>query len=285
MIWLIASALAADLGGTLAADGLHAPVDAGGLLAVDGARLPERWEARLDASLAHNALMAYNQTEPYALVSDLATLRAAAGLRLGPVRVAGRLPVGALLRAEGLEQPSVAAGDPGLGLLVSPWSGAKVAPALSLDLTLPLGGAALWLGDGGPTLEAAAVLDGEAGPWRLCLNGGVRLQPRVDLVLYHEEEGPSQARQLLTRGALQRLLGQRTHLSLELAGALGLAPFGAAQSSPLEGLLGLQREMTDGQFLRAGLGLGLAPGVGAPAARLMVGVGQAGGVAVAAGEE
>lgn len=275
MSWLLLSAaLAAEVDGLFAADALRPPTDAGGLLAVDGATLPERWEARLDATLAHHALLAYGPEDPLLLVEDALTVHASAGLRLGPLRVAGRVPLGALLRADGLDKVAVAAGDPGLSLKLSPWSGHKLAVALAGELSLPLGGDAVWLGDSGLCWTALGVLDGRAGAWRLALNAGLRSQPAVDLIVGDDADSPTLHRQLLTNAALERQLGARTSLSLELSGALSLPTPAADQSSPMELLLGVQHQDVRGQILRAGAGLGLLPGVGAPGLRLMVGVGQ-----------
>ncbi len=269
---LLGAALAAEVDGLFLADALRPPTDADGLLAVDGATLPETWEARLDATLAHHALLAYGPEDPLVLVEDVLTLHASAGLRLGPARLTGRVPLGALLRAEGLDQPAVAAGDPALGLTLSPWSGRRLAVAAAAELGIPLGGEALWLGSGGPSYSAIAILDGRAGAWRLALNAGIRGQPAVDLLLYDDADQPSLSRQILARAALERRLGQDSHLSLELAGALDT--HGYDQSTPLEALVGYRRQRAQGQILRVGAGLGLLPGVGAPGLRVMVGVGQ-----------
>lgn len=283
MVLLLGGALAADLGGTLRADDWRPPIDASGLLVTEGAGLGEGWEGRLDGSLAWHALSVYDASGVDVLVDELSLIQASAGRRLGPLRLGARLPLGAVLGADGLEKPAVAAGDPGLELKLSPWGDRRAAAGLVGELAVPLGGEALWLGTGGLSWSAALILDGHAGPWRLVLNGGLRGQTAKDLVLDSDTEGPTLARQLTARAALAWEMGRKaersaglSRISLEAQGATGEDPLGAGQARPLEVLLGFQREDQAGQSWRIGVGAGVLPGVGAPAARVTIGVGARG---------
>lgn len=284
MIALLAGvALAAYPPGTLRVDDWRPPIDADGLLVAEGASLGSRWEGRLDSSLAWHALAVYDAKGTEILVNDLMLVQASAGWRIGPLRLGARLPMGALLSGQDLEQPRIAAGDPGLELKISPWGDRRTALGLVGELALPLGGEQIWVGTGGLSWSSALILDGHAGPWRLVLDGGLRGQTEKDLVLDSDTEGPTLALQLTAKAALAREIGGRGEgsapvgrISLEAQGATGDDPLGAGQARPLELLLGFQRQDQAGQSWRVGVGAGLLPGVGAPAARLTIGVGALG---------
>lgn len=274
MSWLLLGlALGADPQGGFPADAWRPPLEADGLLAVEGAELPRGWEARLDGSWALRPLVAVGEAETVPLVQHLLSVQASASGRLGPLRLGARAPLGAVIGGESVEKPSFAAGDPSLSLKLCSGAGRPLAAAVQAELSLPLGGERLWLGATGASFSALLILDARIGAWRLALDGGLRAQPEADLVWDSEERGPSLGRQALAAGAIAREIGENGRLSLEVSAALGLDPRLAPQSTPLELLAGWRGLRPDGGLWRVGLGVGVLPGVGAPAARLLVGGG------------
>lgn len=269
---LLGAALAADLGGTFAADPLAPALD-GALYATDTTALPERFEARLSGVLAYHPLMSYTVDGASAVVGAAATVHASGALRLGPARLGLRLPGVVMLEARGLDRPRATAGDPEVQLKLSPWAGGRLGAALLLRGSAPLGGEALWAGAGSPTGAAELLLDARQEAWTIALNLGLRAQEPELLTLDGSSEGPRLGGQLVLRAGLARCDEARC-ASVELLGASGLSDLGEAQGTPLEALGAYRKRRDDGRSWTVGGGIGVLPGVGAPAARLFIGVGE-----------
>ena len=272
VVALLASALAADLGGRFSADP-WAPAMDGGLIGTDTSALPEGYEARLLTTLAYHPLMAYTATGVEPVVGAALTVHASAVWRLGPARLGLRLPGVALLSADGLDHPRATAGDPELQLKLRPWSSERAGVAVLLGGTAPLDGSAWWAGADGPTASAGLALDVHPGPWIAALDLGAELRPSTILTLSGDGEAPTLGGQWRARLGVGRQF-QWSFISIEAAAATGVADPGEAVNTPLEVLAQLERRRPDGRSWRVGGGIGVLPGVGAPALRLLVGVGQ-----------
>lgn len=270
----LGTVLAADLGGTFTADPLAPTLD-GIFFATDTSALPAPYEGRLSGVLAYHPLVAYTADGVTPVVGASATLHASAAWRLGPAQVGLRLPAVLILDAVGLDRPRATAGDPEIQVKLSPWADARLGLAALARVSVPLGGEALWAGAGSPTAAGELILDARQGPWTLGLNLGAAVQEPELLTLDGLSEGPRLGGQLTWRAGLGRC-GETRCLTAELVGATGLADLGEDQSSPLEALGAWRQTRPAGRSWWAGGAIGVLPGVGAPAARVFLGVGDAG---------
>ena len=270
---LLSAALAADLGGTFAADPLAPALD-GPLFATESTALPSGFEGRLSAVMAWHPLMSYSADGVSAVVGAETTFHASGAFTLGPARLGVRLPGVLLLSADGLDRPRAVAGDPELQLKLSPWASERARAALLIRGSVPLGGEQMWAGAGSPAGGLTLILDAHQDAWTLALNLGVQAQEAELLSLDGSSEGPRLGGQGLARLGLARCGDQRC-ASVELLGATGLSDLGEDQGTPLEVLASFRQDREDGRGWTLGGGFGLLPGVGAPAARLFIGVGEA----------
>lgn len=246
--------------------------DATRALALPEADVRPGWTTRADLQYLRNPLLHLDEDgHSTAVLASVLQLDLGASWGLGNLRLAATAP--AVLRYQGDSGlPGSTLGDPAaelkIALLPRPW---QVSLALLGGLSLPLGGYAVGLGEDGVTGQGGLLVDGQAGPLWLAGQAGARFRPQQaagELVL-------DDSLQLRSAASLHL---QRTDLTAELLSETALdAPFADYRSSPTELLLSVSHARDSGLLLRVGGGLGLVAGPGAPAWRLIIGVGQAGG--------
>ena len=260
-----------DLGGVLAADTLRPSVDSTTTLVTETHELPPSFDARATLVGSYKALVGYGPDgEIVDVIRDLAMVHWSAGARLGPVRLAAAVPAAVALKGEYFHGVLFAAGDPWFSLKVSPWADRPAGLAVDLAATVPLQASTIWAGSDGPTAELRLLGAIERERWSGALNLGVHAARAVPLTT-GGLEGPSLGSQALLRAAVGWQLSEPWRLEAELVGATALVDRDP-QSSPLEVLVGAVRADPDGRMVRLGVGAGLLPGVGAPAARVVLGV-------------
>lgn len=280
---------AATLGSTARADADLPPFDASSpLLAVDGEQavlVPGTttrpgFVARADLQHAH-APMVYvdGEGERTALIERATQLDLSAGWGWRRLRLEGTAPMVVLATgqdAHGQPAPSRAGlADPALRARWSalPGGPGKAGLAVQLGGRLPMGGATHGMGQPGPTGLAGLVVD--AAPGRLWTGA----QAEVAVAPQAEDRGLSLDDRLDLRAAASlRVTGEEgggVRVGLELRADTALrAPWSEGAASPTELLLTGLHARPGGLRLRIGLGAGVVPAVGAPAWRLLVGVGH-----------
>ncbi|MBN1337333.1 MAG: OmpA family protein [Deltaproteobacteria bacterium] len=201
------------------------------------------------------------------IVSDVVQLDGTAGYGFGPVRLGLHVPI--YLFTEGSGGSGAGLGDIALDGKVRFLDGTDAPVGLALDgrMALPTNTASAALGADGLQGDVALVIDRWMGDLYLGANLGVRFQPTTKL------ENTTWDDQLLVRLGGAYALSPEGGLSLELAGLSTFQDFGAAASSPVEGILGgWYRPEGGGLVVRAGAGTGLDSGIGAPRLRLLLAV-------------
>ena len=251
------------------AEPFRPPLDPGALLATELPQVTERAVARADLWQAHNLLIWTDAEtgEQVDLIGDLVTAHLAAARGNGHWRVGASVPLHALVRSDAYGSlPSFVAGD----LMVS----AKYRPgrlplAVTGGVLVPLQGDALQLGASVPAVDVGLVAGWQGERLSVGANAGLRVQ---DGVTIDNEDGSfeygSQAWYRL--GAAVGVL-RDWDLTAELAGSTGTE---SVYGRPLEVLVGTRREADSGRLLRAGVGVGVQEGIGAPTWRLLVGIGH-----------
>lgn len=276
----VAFALAGSARAEPAAEGLPALDASSPVLAVDGEHavlVPDTavhapFAARMDLQRAQDPLVLRElDGDTHSVLRGVWQLDLAAAWGWRRLRIAGTAPV--ILRHGDAVDGGSALGDPGLQAKVAlrPGGPDRVGLAALLGGTLPLSGASRALGSPGATGHAGLVLDAAPGPAWLGLSGAVVAGPRTT------DRGLTQDDALDLRAAIGLGLGGGNRLALEGRTRTDLRePWAEAATSPTELLLSAHHARPGGLRLRAGLGAGLVPGVGAPAWRLLLGVGHQG---------
>jgi outer membrane protein OmpA-like peptidoglycan-associated protein len=158
-----------------------------------------------------------------------------------------------------------ALGDLSLHARFELWRGSAVALAASAQVTLPTGDEDAYAGSDGLVMKGVGILGVRAGRLRMAGNLGVRVRTS-SAVLGNIEQGQEM---VFGAGLAVRLLR-----GLDAIGEVfGSTPLGGeGRLTPLEGLVGTRVWVTEQVAFSAGGGMGLTSGVGAPDARVFVGV-------------
>ncbi|MFT4979321.1 MAG: hypothetical protein ACI8S6_005231 [Myxococcota bacterium] len=275
-VWmgLIAAALGAGVPGeagyepeAISADPFRPPLDPGALLATELPEVTERLVARADMWQAHNLLIWTDADtgEQRDVIGDTLTVHLGAARGNGRWRLGVGVPLHLLLSSDAFDAPAFVAGDLAVSGKLRPRQGPA---ALTLGLSIPLEGVSHQLGAQTPALDVGAVVGRQGERLALGANAGLRLQ---DPVTIDNANGSFE----LGSQAWYRLGGGYTvagdwDLTAELMGAVAAD---SVSGQPLELLVGTRSE-ADGRLVRAGLGVGLRAGIGAPTWRLLVGIGR-----------
>ncbi|MCK6503761.1 hypothetical protein L6R53_10235 [Myxococcota bacterium] len=285
---LLLLAGAALPGPAAAAEGLPAFDASSPLLAADGeqaALVPGTaarpgFVARVDVQHAH-APMVYDDGEggriPLIAAATQVDLSASWGWR--HLRLEGTAPMVVRATGETLDGAPAASraglADPALRARFAalPGGAGRVGLAAQAGARLPMQGATHGMGQPGPTGLAGVVVDAAPGRLWAGLQAEVAVAPRA------EDRGLSLDDRLDLRAAASLRvagapeLGTRVGVELRADTALA-APWAQGPASPTELLLTGLHARPGGLRLRLGLGAGVVPAVGAPAWRLLVGVGH-----------
>lgn len=290
-LWLWMAPVAAQAAGVpgtpgyvpdaLDAEPFRPALDPGGLLTTESPAVAGRSSARADVWAAHNLLLWTPESgDAVALIGDTMTLHLAAGRTLGRTRIALSAPLHLLAGSETFDVPALIAGDVRLSVK-RPLTGWL---AVQGDLSAGMGGDAYQLGSSAPRAEASLAAGRRGEQRALLANLGVRLQQATTLQTLSDGDLSLGNAAWYRVGVAQTLNPAHTlEMTAELHGAIAS---GSISGQPLEAMLGLQqqpppsgrddgeREGDGGGRVRVGLGVGLRPGIGAPAWRLLVGVGH-----------
>jgi outer membrane protein OmpA-like peptidoglycan-associated protein len=156
-------------------------------------------------------------------------------------------------------------GDVTLHARVAIWKNDVVALAASAQLGLPTGDAGAYAGSDGLVVKGLAIVGVRVGRLRLAVNSGARARTS-SAVLGNIEQG---SEWVYGAGGAVRLLRGLDGIA-EVFGSRQIG--GGGQVSPLEALVGGRLWATEQLAISAGGGLGVVSGVGAPDARVFVGV-------------
>lgn len=240
--WLVGMAWAEPL-----ADAWRPTADAATTLLVEDAHTVEGVRAKAELAWAHAP-----RAEAGLLVNDVVGLHVVAAGGLGPLRLAGWLPLYPYAGARYQAPAPVAVGDPGLGAKLRVVAREHLGLAVLARVDAPLGGDAWLLGRGAWGGLAGLAVAWEGARVAARLNGGAEGTPG----------------QIGTWGSGAVALGLRPALHLAVEGVARVTGGDAAAEILVSGTWDTDRYPS----LHAGLGAGL--GVGAPQARLVVGVGH-----------
>lgn len=257
----------------LAADGEQA-------LLVPGTAARPGFVARADLQHAHAPLVLVDgEGERTELVRAAWQVDLSASWGWRRLRLEGTAPV--VLHAAGeasaSDSPVQLAGlaDPALRArwAALPGGADRVGLAAQVGARLPMQGWTQAMGAPGPTGLVGLIVDAAAGPWWAGVQAEVAVAPQA------QGRGLSLDDRLDLRAAGSvRVAGDPAHgtrVGLELRADTALAaPWAQAATSPTELLLTGSQARPGGMRLRVGLGAGVVPAVGAPAWRLVVGVGH-----------
>ena len=212
--------------------------------------------------------------ERVAVVDNVLGINAIAGFSAWRLRGAVDVPMYAL--ATGAQLDEAGAGG-GLGDIAVDLKGvvfgreaSPVGLALDARVTLPTATTALPLGAGGVGWEISAIVDKRVGPVVLAANLGHRGVPAVKL-----DDGTAAdilGDRFVYRAGAGFDVGERAGVSLDLAGHLVYADIGNPSANALEAMLGGWVQPADTLVVRAGVGRGLAGGIGSPTVRAVVAV-------------
>lgn len=258
-----------------AIDAAHAraEVDSSGSFWVPSTRAERGYLARADLSLVRSPLRFQDSSgEIEAIIREVWGLDLGAAWSHGRLRLSAQAPL--LLRTTSDTLPAAS----GLGdarvdgrLVLLPGSEAGLGLALAGGLGLPLGAAEQAQGAEGITGLLGLVADGSHGPLWVGGSASTALRPR------NEGDGLVQDDRLLLRGGLGLRAWQGGLLSLEASAQTELAaPWGSLGSHPTELVLNAHHRRSGGTVLRAAVGAGISSGVGTPAWRAVLGIGQQG---------
>lgn len=236
----------------------------------DGVIAPDRQlSGRLLLQYVNRPLVAtYEDGREVAGLSDVLALDVLPSLTLGRVRVGLDVPI--FLGTWGDELAGAAqfgdlAVDARYALLDPDRSPLGLAP--SIRVALPTAGTVAPLGSGGFDGSFGVAASRSQGPWLFAANLGVHVLPEVQL------ENATWGSQVALRGGASRALGDTFGASAEVAAQVGLADSGGdPAASPVEVLVGGWARLPSDLVVRLGAGRGLSRGIGAPAARVLLGV-------------
>lgn len=271
MTLLLATALAQTTGGTApptsgqlyrpTVDGTHT------LWTDDSGRAPDG--AFLARAFAHYArdpvIYLQDGGDATRIVGDLFQLSLIGAYTRGPVRIGVDVPV--FLRSIGDAGGESGLGDVAMDVKVTALDRAEAAVGLGVAgrATLPTATVQTALGYGGFAWELGAIVDKEVDRLLVAGNLGVKGVPRVDL------ENFDWRNQLVARVGGGYALTDRAGISLDVAGHVNLTDL-TSDATPVEALVGGWGRVDD-TVIRGGVGGGLTTGFGAPALRLVLGVG------------
>lgn len=202
-----------------------------------------------------------------ALVSDLFQGSVLLGHARGPVRLGVDVPV--YLRSGGTVGGETGIGDiaPDLKVRLRSNADGGLGVAASGRVVLPTATVKAPLGNGNFGYEIDGILDGVAGRTLVVVNLGLRGIPTAELENVVWDDALSAKLGVATE------VSERSGLSLELAGLLGVRDPDEVAALPAEALGGFYSRVSDAVVVRGGLGAGITPGIGSPQFRVILGVG------------
>lgn len=271
MMWLVSVALAAELP-ELNAQVLHISPDGRAGVALDDALLPRERQVfgRAWVHYVNRPLVAvYTDGTEVAALSDVLAVNLLSGISFGRLQVDAHIPLYLSTWGDAIEaQPLLGDIEVGAKFVALDPETNPLGLAPVVRFALPVAGEVAPLGSRGFDGSFGAAASKDLGPWLLAANLGVRVLPEVEL------ENATWGSQFFVRAGGSRQIGERAGASLELSAAAGLAETaGDAAANPVELLAGGWYRATDRLVVRAGAGTGLTRGIGAPSARVLVGVG------------
>ncbi|MFK7928450.1 MAG: OmpA family protein [Myxococcota bacterium] len=201
------------------------------------------------------------------LVSDLLQGSILIGHARGPVRIGLDVPV--YFRSGGTLGGETGLGDiaPDLKIRLRNNANGGVGVAAAGRAVLPTATVKAPLGNGNFGYEFEGILDGVVGRTLLVANLGLRGVPTAELenVIWDDA--------LSAKLGVSTEVSDRSGVSLELAGLLGVRNVSEPAALPAEALAGFYSRVSDGLVLRAGVGAGITPGIGSPQFRAILGLG------------
>ncbi len=209
-------------------------------------------------------------SEPIAIVGPTTGVFAGIAGAVGPLAFGASVPVALWIQSD-LSPTASGSGIGDLALdvrgLVLDGAQSPLGVALQGRLTVPLGGADVYLGQPGVSYELLGVGSATHGDWRLSAALGTRGMPETqvgDEVLNDP---------LLFRLAVGHAIGPAM-ANLELLGQRQYKGFfEEPTNSPVEVMASGAYSASETVVLRGGLGIGLNPSIGSPSVRVLFGVG------------
>lgn len=254
-----------------AADAYRPAVDAHDTFATERPGIEPSLHARAELAWARDALRFVDEEGAVvSVLADAVALNLSAAWARGPVRIGATAPAWLLTTGEVHDGSAALLGDPTLDGKLRLLDDGPGGLALIGRLGTSLGADARQLGRSGPfgTLGAAAEL--RSGPVSLVLNAGFRAVPAVELGVDTLDD------QVWVRAGGVWAATDALDTSLEVLAELPLGVPFDAQHQASSWLAGVHLRRPGGGVLHGGFGTALTQGVGAPAARLVVGVSWAG---------
>lgn len=270
--WTAAADTLADQGYqqvNLNADPYIPPLGPAALNATDLPRVTAHTTVRADLRYTDSLLLWQNNVEgqTYTLLKNLTTLHVAAGRGNEHWRVGLGVPLHRMWGSDLFDDKAFVAGDLRASLKYRPGS----APvAVDVAYSLPLSGDSYLLGTSGGVLDATLIAGIERPNLSAGLNVGGRFQPTVTIV--NEDASFDFGNHIRAQTGLGVAVWNGWDATVEALS--NYAPSSYVGQS-FEAMVGARRRAASGQLIRLAVGVGLGSGIGAPAFRLQVGLGQA----------